>query len=902
MLTHSKTRPGKPTHHTSQPFFSKGSTSQPFGPFFTQSLPLIQRKCAACEAEEQIQTKLSIGQPDDQYEKEADAVADRVVNTSDADIQRPQANEKEEEEKTVQAKPLSGPSELPIQRQIEPEEEAEGIQRQVADENEEEEPIQAKSQSNTQTSVAPDMGKAVKSTQGGGQGLNGSTRHFFETRFGHDFSDVRIHADSRANHLARSINARAFTHGRDIYFNSGQYQPTQHEGRHLLAHELTHVLQQNKTYAPAIQRACGSAAIGTPGGCSNQPLDFLEDYPRYRFINNCDTFNAGEDTRLINEMAAQPATARFEIHGYASTPGESTYNENLSCARALKAKTLITDPVPSGAGIAAGRIDGVFKHGESPGPETERRSVVITPPVPTPMPLPGAVPVPAASDFQIRRIGRSTRSRIFFAQHSHGLTSSATTQIGAIKTAAPASVRLIGFVSADESAGLAQDRADEVESALKSPPNAVNVASATANPAAMASRSDFVSARSVEVVVGAAAPTTLDCAAVDAHGNLLNPPRQDCTVMDPPTWTAFNSAMPIANNAMLRAVNAVSGVPNANDAQVIDRFFGNHDPATIVTLRTNLTRLQAHVSNLPAITQCGGQCHIGLCARGNSIAFNHGVDAASTKTLCVPNFKRLNTMDRARNLIHESAHGTSPLGGAAHPTKGTRDLAYRHERILFHLSTADRLRNSDSYALFALFLREIQQTGNPNAAPAGISTPATDNLTGFSTTGAHPEQPALELALAHFEKRLSWAASQTGQLYNQVRKVRTGALSWPGSWARNLMTQAAAGFPLTAPNTTPTLTDQLRVAAIAERYSRMKWASKRNLNISRMPTGLINWPAAASWVAGSTLQIGPDFFRATPDDQVSLLVEILARVTRDVETSYIPAYVSLAKWIHEQNT
>ena len=69
-----------------------------------------------------------------------------------------------------------------------------------------------------------------------------------------------------------------------------------------------------------------------------------------------------------------------------------------------------------------------------------------------------------------------------------------------------------------------------------------------------------------------------------------------------------------------------------------------------------------------------------------------------------------------------------------------------------------------------------------------------------------------------------------------------------------------------------------------------------------MATGLINWPVSAGLLAGSTLQIGPDFFRATPDDQVSLLVEHLAQATRDVEARFIPAYVSLAKWIHEQNT
>jgi hypothetical protein len=424
----------------------------------------------------------------------------------------------------------------------------------------------------------------------------------------------------------------------------------------------------------------------------------------------------------------------------------------------------------------------------------------------------------------------------------------------------------------------------------------VTVSAALGNAAAMASRSDFVSARSVEIVIGAAAPSVVDCTATDPiTGALLNPPTQDCTIMDPPTSTAFNAALPIAQDAMTRAVASVAGTPTTDDALVIDRFFGNHSAGTLTALRTNLGNLEAHVNSLPGITSCGGQCDTGGCAEG-PIAYNNGVDAASTMTLCVPSFGRLHVNDAARNLMHESAHGTSPLGGS--PTTGTSDVAYRHERLLFQLTPAERLRNSDSYALFALFLRETQMTGLPTAVPAGISTPATDSLTGFGA-----DLPALSLALARLEKRLSWADDWTGQLYGQIDDVRNGRRTWSASFAEDWMREAAARFPLTAPPAVPSLTDQTRVAGILERYQRMKAAVKRNLTATPMAAGVVSWPApsAASLIAGDTLEVGADFFRATPEDQVSLLLETLARSTRDVESAFVPAYVSLARWFHEQN-
>ncbi|MEQ9364356.1 MAG: DUF4157 domain-containing protein, partial [Leptospirales bacterium] len=77
-----------------------------------------------------------------------------------------------------------------------------------------------------------------------GEPLGKEGQHFFESRMGEDFSDVRIHADADAARSAESIQAKAYTTGNDIVFGEGEYNPGSAEGKHLLAHELTHVVQQ----------------------------------------------------------------------------------------------------------------------------------------------------------------------------------------------------------------------------------------------------------------------------------------------------------------------------------------------------------------------------------------------------------------------------------------------------------------------------------------------------------------------------------------------------------------------------------------------------------------------------------------------------------------------------------
>lgn len=100
-----------------------------------------------------------------------------------------------------------------------------------------------------------------------GQNLSEETQAFMEPRFGHDFSQVRIHTDTRAAESAQALDAQAYTVGQDIVFDAGQYAPETQEGRGLLAHELTHVVQQRGTTAE------GPLTVGPVDGSAEQEAD-----------------------------------------------------------------------------------------------------------------------------------------------------------------------------------------------------------------------------------------------------------------------------------------------------------------------------------------------------------------------------------------------------------------------------------------------------------------------------------------------------------------------------------------------------------------------------------------------------------------------------------------------------
>jgi len=106
-----------------------------------------------------------------------------------------------------------------------------------------------------------------------GQPLDASTRAFMEPRFGHDFSDVRVHTDSRAAESAAAVSALAYTVGQSVVFGAGQFAPGTGAGRRLLAHELTHTVQQQANHASSMQ---GKLTVSWPGDAGEREAEAVE--------------------------------------------------------------------------------------------------------------------------------------------------------------------------------------------------------------------------------------------------------------------------------------------------------------------------------------------------------------------------------------------------------------------------------------------------------------------------------------------------------------------------------------------------------------------------------------------------------------------------------------------------
>lgn len=174
-----------------------------------------------------VQPKLNIGDPDDQYEREADYVADAVMNSPTTQIQRQKLEEEEEDELQMKERKPE------IQRKCEECKKEETVHRKTNPSGQIQNP-------NTQN-----LSSKLKSSSGRGSRLPENTQLEMETKMGANFDGVSIHTGSDAARMNQQLGARAFAYGSDIYFNRGEYNPTSSKGKHLLAHELTHVVQQD---------------------------------------------------------------------------------------------------------------------------------------------------------------------------------------------------------------------------------------------------------------------------------------------------------------------------------------------------------------------------------------------------------------------------------------------------------------------------------------------------------------------------------------------------------------------------------------------------------------------------------------------------------------------------------
>lgn len=164
-------------------------------------------QCAECQKRQvngkPLQKKSAMSEPGDVYEQGADRVADQVMRMTDAEMTCQSSQIRSQQVQRLAASGRIGVMETP-----------------------------------------PSVHDVLNSP---GQLLDATIRAFFEPRFGHDFSRVRVHTDEQAGRSSQDVNAQAYSIGHNIVFGAGQYAPKTADGRRLIAHELTHVLQQKTT-------------------------------------------------------------------------------------------------------------------------------------------------------------------------------------------------------------------------------------------------------------------------------------------------------------------------------------------------------------------------------------------------------------------------------------------------------------------------------------------------------------------------------------------------------------------------------------------------------------------------------------------------------------------------------
>jgi hypothetical protein len=302
-----------------------------------------------------LQAKLAINTPGDEYEQEADRISERVMRMPEPQVQRACDGD------------------------------AGCAQRQPGDDGR----LQMRTTGPGSLAGSEASSAVHEVLRSPGQPLDPGTRAFMETRFGHDFSQVRVHADTAAALSAREINAQAYTVGRDIVFGSGRFLPGMSEGRQLLAHELAHVIQQSGGATGSallqVQRKCYTSNPGAPAPACAPSQEGVGGW-QFRFSTRCDDLLPGEEANIEK---IRPGYS-IEIHGYASRVTERDFPDELACLRANRIADLAR------AKRADCPIVGIFSHGASPvsvpnkasdpNPPEFWQDVIVRPIAPAPVP------------------------------------------------------------------------------------------------------------------------------------------------------------------------------------------------------------------------------------------------------------------------------------------------------------------------------------------------------------------------------------------------------------------------------------------------------------------------------------------------------------------------------------
>lgn len=267
------------THDSGKPAAEIQTSPQPF-----LARPVLQQQQETSGGDEEVQEEEVQEKAEEEPEKEVQMAAaeeESVQLSAEADIMEQFSDLKEPVQKSAETTPAAEP----VQLHAAPMPVVQHSEAPAAKEESAEEEIQEKSVEELQTSLLQassddentdavqtsegsqpaDISSRLSSSKGGGSPMSEETQSEMGSGFGADFSNVRVHTDDNAVQMNRDLGAQAFANGSDIYFNSGKYDPDSTGGKHLLAHELTHTIQQGASPKSDTVQKAPQAAPAAPG-------------------------------------------------------------------------------------------------------------------------------------------------------------------------------------------------------------------------------------------------------------------------------------------------------------------------------------------------------------------------------------------------------------------------------------------------------------------------------------------------------------------------------------------------------------------------------------------------------------------------------------------------------------
>jgi len=837
-----------------------------------------------------IQAKLKIGKPNDKYEQEADRIADKVMcmpepkgssaNSPSSSVQRESTCPECPEKEGIQTKPLVDQITPLVQQQVDEEEEpvqTKLLQRQPEDEEEEpiqrqpqqeeeEEPIQAKPPSNQTPAGTSNIESSVNTLKGGGQPLSESTRSYFEPRFGADFSHVRVHTDSQAAETAKSINAKAITSGKDVVFGAGQYSPITSSGKRLLAHELTHVVQQKQRPDRNIQRKKDDGHdLTSPLLSRDEVLEACFDGEKI--------LKWGDKGPAVQKLQNALLSLNYILPDYGA---DGTFkNETKKAVIQFQEDSGLSGRDVDGkvGKRTVGLLDMALRYGK-----VEKD------------------PHKTAEDLKIKGIYENSKDeprRIFFefaqSKIDDNVEREKISKIAKVHKRKVLTLR--GYASEEGSAAfnkkLAQARIDEVSTALHK--NGHAEFHILAKPKIGTGDINYRYMRATQIDVEEEEPkpeticpmgkeTTIPCPdekllpeVVDEAIKLINNTQKELPPTSPKNIEDFDK---------LFRDDAKNNKSRASTANDVNKIF---------------ERMKGHIEQMPQPERhrCANICD-GGCKTGTS-AYNTDKDTLGEKgeknppgviTICPPFIKK-DLPEQAIIIVHEGHHGTRGIESS--------DYAYAGQRLILRLDTETALKNAASFQILVECINDINNCKYGPEKPDVYSPNLKVSSDKQKEKGKTKEREDLDLSIRCIEQWIKMAAIDLSIFYANIRRTIYDD-KWFNSNTEWLMWFMAPRFGLTRYPTIPEKQDQTAIAAIHDRIKQMNKPFKGPLTFKKVLTGKDSWKDGP----GTAVTLTQKFFKLPPSQQAVALVQELVHATENISARLEPEYVALIDYLRKE--